>query len=72
MISNEHNTFSRFLILSVLTFVLAACGSGGGNSGVVDNTAPAASILFPPAVSATEGNSIIVRGTTTDTRKSVV
>lgn len=62
--------YKQLLLALIFSQVLTACGGGSDTS--VDSTAPAASITFPTAVSATEGNSIIVRGTATDNSEITV
>ena len=61
---NIFTVLKNLNLLFAVAFILASCGGGGNGS--VDSSAPTAIITFPPAVTATEGDRIIVRGTTTD------
>ncbi|MEM7518446.1 MAG: hypothetical protein AAF368_16175, partial [Planctomycetota bacterium] len=70
--------FTSFVTAGLLSMLLAACGSGssGGGSGpgtgpgpgggTTDGIAPLATITFPPAGTVTEGDMIVVRGTSDD------
>ncbi|HED52356.1 MAG TPA: hypothetical protein ENI83_02250 [Gammaproteobacteria bacterium] len=63
-------------LASILSLMLLnACGGGGGSGGPgseADSDAPTAAILYPPAMSLTEGDSITVRGTASDASEITV
>lgn len=68
----------RLIILIFLCFAfLSACGGGSSNSSgvkiddVIDNIPPSVKIEFPPPVSMTEGNRILIRGTAFDELSSI-
>ncbi|MEZ5507028.1 MAG: hypothetical protein R3F38_14110 [Gammaproteobacteria bacterium] len=61
----------KYLSMIFLASVMAACGGGGGGGGGDDdrgarNTAPVVRVVFPPASSVTDSDSIVVRGTARD------
>ena len=72
LVSSIRATGRYFLITSLVT-MLAACGGSGGDGGDdADTSAPTAHISFPPPVSATEGGSVTLRGTTSDASEVTV